>query len=58
MLSLQPRSPLAVPVPCRPTRNLSFQRLRRPTPLPSLARPFASESLAERLLTMLRLVRR
>ena len=56
MLSLQPRSMLEIPH--RPSRGLSFRRLRRPTPLPTLTPPFESESLANRLFAVLGLTHR
>ncbi len=56
MLSLQPR--LSLEIPHHSSRNLSFRRLRRPTPLPTLHRPFEQDSLIERLVSFFSLRRR
>lgn len=50
MLSLQPR--LSLDIPHGPSRSLSFRRLRRPTPLPTLRRPFDDAGWFERLLAL------
>lgn len=55
MPSLQFRSMLQLPT--TPSRSLSYRRLRRPTPLPSLRSPLASPTLGQRLLALLHLHR-
>lgn len=56
MLSVQPR--LSLEIPHGPSRSLSFRRLRRPTPLPSLHRPFEQTSWFARLGSMLQIRQR
>ncbi len=51
MLNPQPRLSLEIPHGSS-SRSLSFRRLRRPTPLPTLHRPFEDESLIERLISV------
>lgn len=51
MLSLQIRQSLDIPV--KPSQGLSFRRLRRPTPLPTLRSPLGQPGLTERLLALL-----
>ncbi|MEO8279730.1 MAG: hypothetical protein ABI564_08565 [Ideonella sp.] len=56
MLSLQPR--LSLEIPHGPSRSLSFRRLRRPTPLPTLHRPFKKTSWLAGLGLMLQMRQR